>query len=80
MLLLDEATSALDSQSEAVVQESLDKITENVTTVTIAHRFSTIKKCDEILVFRDGEVVERDNYENLSKMKGYFYKLENGLD
>lgn len=80
ILLLDEATSALDSQNEAIVQESLDKVTEGVTTVTVAHRFSTIKNSNEILVFKDGHIAERGNYEQLNELKGYFYQLERGLD
>ena len=80
MLLLDEATSALDSQNEAIVQDSLDKVTEGVTTLTVAHRFSTIKNSDEILVFKEGEIVERGRYNELNEMKGYFYQLERGLD
>jgi len=80
MLLLDEATSALDSQNEAIVQDSLDKVAQGVTTLTVAHRFSTIKNSDNILVFKEGEIVERGTYNDLNEMKGYFYQLERGLD
>jgi ABC-type bacteriocin/lantibiotic exporters, contain an N-terminal double-glycine peptidase domain len=80
VLLLDEATSALDSQNEAIVQESLNKIVQGKSSITIAHRFSTIKDSDEILVFKDGEVVERGTYEQLTQAKGFFYQLERGLD
>jgi ABC-type transport system involved in Fe-S cluster assembly, permease and ATPase components len=80
VLLLDEATSALDSQNEAIVQESLNKIIQGKSSLTVAHRFSTIKDSDEILVFKDGEIVERGKYDALTQAKGYFYLLERGLD
>jgi ABC-type multidrug transport system fused ATPase/permease subunit len=60
---LDEATSALDAQNEAKVQESLDRIMKNKTTITIAHRIETIKNSDVINVFEKGEIVERGTYE-----------------
>jgi len=80
ILILDEATSALDAQNEKVVQESLNKIMVNKTSVVVAHRISTIKDSDEILVFNDGQIIERGNYQQLNDMKGTFYKLERGLD
>jgi ATP-binding cassette subfamily B (MDR/TAP) protein 1 len=79
ILLLDEATSALDSQSEAVVQESLDKIMQGKTSIAIAHRISTIKDANEILLFDRGVVAERGTYEELVKAQGMFYKLEKGI-
>lgn len=80
VLLLDEATSALDAQSEKVVQESLDNIMKGKTAIVIAHRISTIRDSDEILVFNEGEIIERGNYEKLIEQKGIFYKLERGID
>jgi len=80
MLILDEATSALDTQNEKSVQEALDKIMQGKTSVIVAHRISTIKDADEILVFNEGEIVERGNYQQLNDMQGIFYKLERGLD
>jgi len=77
---LDEATSALDAQNEKSVQESLDKIMNGKTSVIVAHRISTIKDADEIIVLNDGEIVERGNYQQLNSMQGIFYKLERGLD
>lgn len=79
ILLLDEATSALDSQSEAIVQDSLNKIMQGKTSICIAHRLSTIKDADEILVFDHGVVAERGKYDDLVKAKGLFHKLEKGL-
>ena len=80
VLILDEATSALDAQNEKSVQESLDKIMQGKTSVIVAHRISTIKDADEIIVFNDGNIVERGNYQQLNEIQGVFYKLERGLD
>ena len=79
VLLLDEATSALDAQNEAVVQDSLNKIMKNKTSLIIAHRISTIKDADEILVFGSGKIVERGVYDDLVKKQGIFYKFERGF-
>jgi len=80
MLILDEATSALDAQNEKTVQEALDKIMAGKTSVIVAHRISTIKDADEIVVFNDGQIIEKGNYKELNEMKGMFYKLERGLN
>ena len=80
MLILDEATSALDAQNEKTVQEALDKIMAGKTSVIVAHRISTIKDADEIIVFSDGVIVEKGSYHQLNEMKGMFYKLERGMD
>jgi len=79
-LILDEATSALDAENEKAVQEALDKIMEGKTSLIVAHRISTIKDADEIIVFNDGEIIERGNYQQLNDMKGMFYKLERGMN
>ena len=79
ILLLDEATSALDTQNEAIVQESLNNLMIGKTSVVIAHRISTVKDSEEILMFGDGKVVERGKYENLVAMWGVFYKFERGF-
>lgn len=80
VLLLDEATSALDAENEKVVQESLDHIMEGKTSIIVAHRISTIKDANEILVFYEGEIVERGSYQELNKKEGVFYRLERGLN
>jgi len=79
VLLLDEATSALDSQNEKIVQDSLDYIMKGKTSIVVAHRISTIKDANEINVFLDGEIVEKGDYQTLTKNQGIFYKLERGL-
>ena len=65
ILILDEATSALDSESEALVQEALERLMVNRTVFIIAHRLSTVRKCDRILVMEHGEVVESGTHEEL---------------
>ncbi|KAI9291229.1 ABC transporter B family protein [Neoconidiobolus thromboides FSU 785] len=75
LLLLDEATSALDSDSEKVVQVALDKAAEGRTTITIAHRLSTVQDCDCIVVMKLGKMVEMGTHEELLELKGYYYSL-----
>jgi ATP-binding cassette, subfamily B (MDR/TAP), member 1 len=62
ILLLDEATSALDAESERIVQEALDRIMINRTTIVVAHRLSTIRNVDTIAVIRQGKIVERGRH------------------
>ncbi len=75
ILILDEATAALDTESERLVQEALDHLMSTRTTIAIAHRLSTIKNSDEILVMKDGEIVERGKHEELLRQGGYYRKL-----
>lgn len=76
ILILDEATSALDSESESLIQESLESVMENKTVLVIAHRLSTLKKMDEIWVMDNGEIIEQGNFQNLiNKQSGKFAKL-----
>ncbi|KAK2403366.1 ABC transporter B family member [Trifolium repens] len=73
ILLLDEATSALDAESERVVQDALDKVMVNRTTVVVAHRLSTIKNADTIAVVKNGVIVEKGRHETLINVKDGFY-------
>lgn len=75
ILILDEATSALDTESEALVQEALEKLMENRTSLVIAHRLSTIRSADEIIVLSKGEIIERGNHDDLMNQKGMYYRL-----
>lgn len=74
ILILDEATSALDTESERLVQDSLNKIGRNYTTIAIAHRLSTIERADNIFVLEQGKIVESGNHEDLLKKGGYYAK------
>ncbi len=75
ILILDEATSALDTESERLVQDALEKLMQNRTTIVIAHRLSTIKNADEICVMHEGKIVERGKHDELIALNGYYKKL-----
>ena len=77
ILILDEATSSLDNTSEAIVQDSLEKLSKGRTTLTIAHRLSTIINADSILVLTEDGIVERGSHKDLLDKKGIYYKLYN---
>jgi subfamily B ATP-binding cassette protein MsbA len=75
IILLDEATSSLDSESEAVIQNAIENLTKNKTTIIIAHRLSTVIKCDKILVFESGKIVEEGKHEFLVNNSNIYKKL-----
>lgn len=75
ILILDEATSALDSESEKLVQDALQKLMKNRTVLVIAHRLSTVRHANEILIIDQGNIVERGTHEALFRKKGLYYKL-----
>ena len=76
ILLLDEATSALDVESERIVQQALDRLMKNRTTVMVAHRLSTIKNADQISVIQDGKIIEQGTHSTLiENNSGPYYKL-----
>ena len=75
ILVLDEATSALDSESEKLVQEALEKLMQNRTSIVIAHRLSTVKNADEIIVMSQGNIVERGTHEQLIQQNKVYKKL-----
>lgn len=75
ILILDEATSALDTESERLVQEALDRLMKNRTTLVIAHRLSTIKNADMICVMHEGQIVERGTHAELIELDRYYKRL-----
>ena len=75
ILILDEATSALDSESEHLVQEALDRLMKDRTTLIIAHRLSTIKNASMICVMHEGRIVERGSHDELIIKDGYYKRL-----
>lgn len=77
LLILDEATSALDTESERIVQDALNKVTANLTTIIIAHRLSTVMNVDKILVIDSGRIVEIGNHQDLMIQNGLYAKLVN---
>lgn len=74
-MFFDEATSALDSNNERVIMENLDEFYKGRTVLIIAHRLSTVKKADQIVVMKDGEVVEVGNHMSLVHQRGYYFEL-----
>jgi len=75
ILVLDEATSAMDTESEKLVQEALDNVMKNRTSIVIAHRLSTIQHADKIIVITAGEIVEQGSHQELLDLKGKYYDL-----
>lgn len=79
ILILDEATSALDTESERVVQDALSKLMKGRTTLVIAHRLSTVKEADEIIVLHEGEIIERGHHDELVEIEEGVYKKLTGI-
>lgn len=77
ILILDEATSALDNITERLIQKSLEELCKGRTTIVVAHRLSTIKNADEIIVLTDNGIEERGTHQELLENKGFYYKLYN---
>ena len=77
ILILDEATSSVDTRTEKIIQEAMDKLMENRTSFIIAHRLSTVRNADKIIVIEDGEIIEQGNHEELLELKGYYYNTLN---
>jgi len=75
ILVLDEATSSLDSELEKLIQEALERLIANKTTFIVAHRLSTVRKADKILVLSKGKIVEQGTHKELIKKKGAYYKF-----
>ena len=76
-LILDEATSALDTKSERLVQNALDNLMKNRTVLVIAHRLSTVKNADQIIVMDEGKIIETGSHNQLYDKEGMYYNLYN---
>ena len=79
VLILDEATSSIDTRTEALIEKGMDQLMEGRTVFVIAHRLSTVRNADAILVLERGQVVERGNHEELLAQKGEYYQLYHGM-
>ena len=77
--MLDEATSALDNESEALIERSLKDLSKGRTTLTIAHRLTTIEDADRIIVLGKDGILEEGTHEELLKKEGVYYRLWNGM-
>jgi len=75
ILVLDEATANIDTETEAIIQKAMEKLSHKKTVITIAHRLSTIRNTDRILVIHKGELVEKGSHEELIKLGGVYYDL-----
>ena len=75
ILILDEATSALDTHTEKQIEDSLNNIFRNRTTIIIAHRLSTIIQADQIIVLNEGKIIQKGNHNDLLKINGYYANM-----
>ena len=75
IILLDEATSSVDSETESMIQSAISKILKNRTSIVVAHRLSTIKEVDNIIVLENGEIKEIGDHKSLNKSGGYYRRL-----
>ncbi len=78
VLILDEATSSIDTRTEALIEKGMDSLMEGRTVFVIAHRLSTVRNANEIIVLEKGEIIERGNHQTLMEKKGIYYKLYTG--
>ena len=78
VLFLDEATSSIDTRTEKIVQDGMDKLMHGRTTFVIAHRLSTVRNSDCIIVLEQGRVIERGNHDELIAKHGKYYQLYTG--
>ena len=77
-MILDEATSSIDTRTEKIVQEGMDKLMNGRTVLVIAHRLSTVRNSEAIIVLNHGKIIERGNHEDLINQKGVYYRLYTG--
>ena len=74
-MIFDDCLSAVDTETEEKILQNLKSIMEDRTTITISHRVSSVKHCDEILVLDDGKILERGTHDQLTKSKGSYYEI-----
>ena len=79
ILILDEATSSVDTRTERHIEHGMERLMKNRTTFVIAHRLSTVRNADAIMVLEQGEIIERGNHDDLLAQKGRYYELYTGL-
>lgn len=79
VLILDEATSSIDTRTEKLIEKGMDRLMEGRTVFVIAHRLSTVRNADAIMVLEDGKIIERGTHDDLIAQKGVYYQLYNGL-
>ena len=75
LFILDEATSSIDTETEKIIQDAISNVLKNRTSFIIAHRLSTVRNCDRIILIEDGRIIEMGNHHELIKRKGRYYKL-----
>ena len=79
VLILDEATSSIDTRTEAIIEKGMDQLMEGRTVFVIAHRLSTVRNANAIIVLEHGQIVERGDHDDLLAQKGEYYQLYNGM-
>ena len=79
VLILDEATSSIDTRTEALIEKGMDRLMEGRTVFVIAHRLSTVRNSDAIMVLEHGKIIERGNHDTLIAQKGKYYQLYTGM-